>query len=384
MRSMLRMAKGKTSSPVAPSFASKRPAAQKKLALGTAALVAVLFTGTQARAQCTTGGFVGLSSVTTFVSILNTIDTAFLTQTNAFVVSQSGARPNEVGGGVWGRAVGGQVTVDAAATVTTGGGTFPCGSRSRLNYEGFQVGGDIAQFNIDRSGGNVHFGVTGGSIHGTGGEVGGLARGEADVPFFGVYGAFNSHGFFADVLARWTFLDQNITQPQAGLSNQKADGREFAVSASAGYHHSFGSWFVEPSVAIVAGSLAVDNVTVPGNGATPIPAGTMFVQDIDTLLTRFGVRVGTTYKSGGIVLQPFLAANVWNESAGNAHLRFDNTAGVTQFNLTAARVGTYGQYVAGLGAQVPNSNWSAYGRVDYRQGENIEAWGVNAGLRYNF
>ena len=223
---------------------------------------------------------------------------------------------------------------------------------------------------------------TGGSIHGTGAEIGGLARGEADVPFFGIYGALNSRGFFADVLARWTFVNQNITQPQAGLSNQKADAQEFAVSASAGYNHSFGSLFLEPSVALVAGRLNVDAVTVPGN--PPVVPGTMFVQDIDTVLGRFGVRAGTTIKSGGIVLQPFVAVNVWHEFAGDAHMRFDNAGGVTQFTLTANRVGTYGQYVAGLGAQVPHSNWSAYARVDYRNGENLDAWGVNAGMRYNF
>lgn len=357
----------------------------KKVALGAAAILAGLASGTSANAQATcgtSGGFVGLSSVNTFLSILNTIDTAFLTQTNAFVVSKSPARPNETGGGVWARAVGGQVTIDGSSTGTSTGGPFTCSSRSRLDYAGYQVGADIAKFNLDRSGANVHFGVTGGSISGRGEEIGGLARGQADVPFFGFYGAFNSHGFFADALVRWTFLDQNITQPQAGLSNQKADGREFAFSASAGYHHSMGSWFVEPSAALIAGRLEVDSVTVPGNG--PVVPGTMIVQDIDTLLTRFGVRVGTTLRSGGVVWQPFVAANVWHEFAGDANLRFVDTGGTTQFSLTAGRVGTYGQYVAGLGAQVPHSNWSGYARFDYRSGENLEAWGINAGMRYNF
>src|SRR5205823_5464770 len=123
-------------------------------------IVAGLVGGTPASAQAPApcfgnAGFVGLSSVTTFLSILNTIDTAFLTQTNAFVVSQSPARPNETGGGVWARAVGGQVTIDGSATVTLpGGAQSPCSSRSRLDYAGFQIGADIAKFNLDRSGAN--------------------------------------------------------------------------------------------------------------------------------------------------------------------------------------------------------------------------------------
>ncbi len=377
---MLRADVGRTASVAAVML--RRKLIPRLSAALAATVLGALLSGTDARAQCGPAGFVGLSSVTSFTSILNTIDTAFLTQTNAFVVSQSGTRPNATGGGAWGRIVGGEVTVDASATVTVGGTPFPCSSRSRLDYEGFQVGADIARFNVDRTGTNLHFGVTGGSIHATGGEVGGLARGEGDVPFVGVYGAINGHGFFADILARWSFINQDITQPQAGLHDQSADGREFAVSASAGYNHSFGSWFLEPSAALIAGRLNVDPVTVPGN--PPVVPGTMFVQDIDTLLTRFGVRVGTTIKSGDLVLQPFVAANVWHEFAGDAHLRFDNTAGVTQFDLTASRVGTYGQYVVGVAALVPRSNWSGYARLDYRKGDDLEAWGINAGLRYNF
>jgi type V secretory pathway adhesin AidA len=351
---------------------------------GTGVVAVALLVATQAQAQCGPAGFVGLSSVTSFTSILNTIDTAYLTQTNAFVVSQPGARPNEWGGGVWARGVGGQVTVDASATVTVGGTPFPCSARSRLSYEGFQVGADLAQFNLDRSTGtNVHFGLTGGSIYGDGGQINGPAHGTADVPFIGIYGALNTrNGIFADLLARWTFIDQDITQLQAGLNEQKADAREFAVSASAGYHMTFGSWFLEPSAALVVGRLSVDQVTVPGN--PPVVPGTMLVQDIDTVLSRFGVRVGTTVKVAGFSLQPFVAANVWHESAGDAKLSFNDASGVNQFTLTASRVGTYGQYVAGVAAQVPDSSWSAYARVDYRKGEDLEAWGVNAGLRYNF
>ena len=31
-----------------------------------------------------------------------------------------------------------------------------------------------------------------------------------------------------------------------------------------------------------------------------------------------------------------------------------------------------------------NSGWLSYVRGDYRIGENIEGWGMNAGLRYQF
>ena len=47
-------------------------------------------------------------------------------------------------------------------------------------------------------------------------------------------------------------------------------------------------------------------------------------------------------------------------------------------------VGTYGQFALGTAAVLGNTGWLGYGRVDYRTGERIESWAVNAGLRYQF
>src|SRR6266852_7735368 len=38
----------------------------------------------------------------------------------------------------------------------------------------------------------------------------------------------------------------------------------------------------------------------------------------------------------------------------------------------------------GVSASVPGTGWLGYARVDYRNGENIEALSVNGGLRYQF
>ena len=47
-------------------------------------------------------------------------------------------------------------------------------------------------------------------------------------------------------------------------------------------------------------------------------------------------------------------------------------------------MGTYGQFGLGTAAVLGNTGWLGYARVDYRTGENIEGWNVNAGLRYQF
>ena len=51
---------------------------------------------------------------------------------------------------------------------------------------------------------------------------------------------------------------------------------------------------------------------------------------------------------------------------------------------STSRVGTYGQYSLGVAAQVVNTGWLGFARVDYRDGDNIQGWTGNAGIRYQF
>ncbi len=56
------------------------------------------------------------------------------------------------------------------------------------------------------------------------------------------------------------------------------------------------------------------------------------------------------------------------------------------FNQTTStsRIGTYGQYSIGVAGQVVNTGWLGFVRVDYRNGDNIDGWTGNAGIRYQF
>ena len=51
---------------------------------------------------------------------------------------------------------------------------------------------------------------------------------------------------------------------------------------------------------------------------------------------------------------------------------------------STTRVGTFGQFSAGLAGQLTDSSWVGFVRGDYRIGQNIAGWTANAGLRYNF
>ena len=114
----------------------------------------------------------------------------------------------------------------------------------------------------------------------------------------------------------------------------------------------------------------------------------MKLNDVESLLGRAGVRVGTAFQVGDIGLQPFLGAAVWHEFADNNQFSavFDPLATNNRATLSMSsnRIGTFGQYTVGLSASMPQTGWFGYARLDYRNGENIETLSVNGGIRYQF
>src|SRR5262249_39127015 len=57
------------------------------------------------------------SSLSALISTINTVNTAFLTTTSAFLSAPGNPQPDQQGGGAWGRAVAG--TVDTQSTTTS-------------------------------------------------------------------------------------------------------------------------------------------------------------------------------------------------------------------------------------------------------------------------
>jgi opacity protein-like surface antigen len=357
------------------------------------------------------GGIVGASN--SISSVISTINTSFLAQGNAFVAGLPDAKPDQTSGGIWGRVVGGRV--DDKATGTFNGsvgasssnetpaatGRVSCNSDVRLNYGGFQMGQDIARLNIGGGGATLHVGVTGGYAEANAQDRGGSNfTGNFQVPFAGVYAAYTSGRFFADILARGDFYQMNLFSPDAALSNQRLNAFGGTVSASAGYRFDLGNnWFFEPSASGIYSKVKIDTLNLPegfGNSHNPffLSPGTVQFGDNISILGRLGARVGTTINGGSVIWQPFATASVWHEFAGNTTATYTAPAypfgfgGGTDFavngSLSNSRVGTYGQYSIGAAAQVVGSPWLGYLRVDYKNGSNIDALGFNAGLRYNF
>src|SRR5262245_16814259 len=112
------------------------------------------------------------STLGALTSTINSVNTAFLTTTSAFVSAPGNPQPDQQGGGVWARTVAGFVETDTTSrgTLTVppalglgiATGTQTCHSTTRQDYFGHQFGHDISVLNVGGTGANIHFGVTAG------------------------------------------------------------------------------------------------------------------------------------------------------------------------------------------------------------------------------
>jgi opacity protein-like surface antigen len=384
--------------------------------LGGVALASLMFVGTAAQAQnCTVAGlpaglnpaFITLAqSVAAFPSFLGGtvagIDTALLTNSNAFVSAPPDPKPGQMGGGVWARGVGGQVNVTSsstlAATVAVPGapplaGSASCsGAQTRQNYGGVQVGADVARLNLD--GWNVHIGTTASYLESRGGNGGFNAN--FQIPSVGGYLTVTNGGFFADVLIREDFYQANLSStsvnplgfPLAINQNQNVNAHGVAVSGSIGYQYRGSSgWFIEPSAGLIWTRVSFDPISL---GALPLlgpaVAATVAVNDYESEIGRLGVRAGTSINGGSIVWQPFAAVSVWHDFKGVASGSVTVASPLLPATGTfsSSSVGTFGQYSAGISGQIVNTGWLGFARFDYRNGPNIEGESGTIGVRYTF
>jgi hypothetical protein len=387
--------------------------------LGGGAVSLVLFASSAAQAQCIFTGFdfggshtpvfgFMVGTAATINSAISIANTAFLTQTSAFLASPQGTQPDQFAGGVWVRGVGGEITLDATSigshSVTDRfgrslSGATSCAAESRSSFGGVQGGIDWGRLDLGNSGWNVHLGLTAGYL--TMDNRQSAVNAKADVPFLGVYAAAVYGNFFFEAQVRGDLYQLEMSDPSSAIFGLRFAAYGFGVSTSAGYNIAFGNFFIEPSVGLVFSRTTPDAVlftaVVPVvNAPTPRDAtftGTFKNGTVETLLGRVGARVGTSFAAGGLSVQPFLAASVWHDFADEAGSAFAfrrtdmpglGGAGAVTGNFITSGVGTYGQYSIGFAAVMPNTPWLGYARFDYRNGENIDGWSINGGIRYQF
>jgi opacity protein-like surface antigen len=332
---------------------------------------------------------------------IGSVNSVFLTQQgSAFVSAPGNPMPDQPGGGVWARAVGGHANTTSTSTSTantTGAGVAntantSCANVQHEDFAGVQVGADIARLNW--SGWNVHLGTTAGYLGSKENDNNGFSN-KIQVPFFGTYIVATKGRFFADLMVREEFFNVSLNNLGANYFSQPVNAHGYSISTSAGYNFDLGQgWFVEPSAGFVYSRTSVDNFINPGTTALAIP-GVITTNDIESELGRLSVRAGRTIETPNMIWQPFASASVFHEFAGNVSSTYTSLPNSAFFGVPAtpittvqqtstSRIGTYGQYSLGVAAQVINTGWLGFVRVDYRNGDHIDGWTGNAGIRYQF
>ena len=311
--------------------------------------------------------------------------------------------PDQPGGGVWARGVGGQANISSTSNsvgVSTQGGatintaTTNCNNQQRQTFAGAQVGTDIARLNY--AGWNLHLGTTAGYLSSRTTDNAGFGN-DFEVPFWGTYFVATKGRFFADLMVRQEFYNINLNNPTFAFSNQPVGAHGWSISASTGYNFDLGQgWFIEPSAGFIYSRTSVDSFTAPGVGGANGTGITGIVQtnEVTSQIGRASVRVGKAIATPTVVWQPFASASVFHEFAGDVRSNYTSLNAALGGGLgapftfnqatTTSRVGTYGQYSLGLAGQIVNTGWLGFVRVDYRNGEHIDGWTGNAGIRYQF
>jgi outer membrane autotransporter protein len=157
-----------------------------------------------------------------------------------------------------------------------------------------------------------------------------------------------------------------------------------SANGSVGYRYDVTQkFFIEPSLALLYSKLSINNLQVGIDPANNV-YGNLAFSPIESLIGRVGVRVGTNYafEQIGLGVQPFLTGSVWHEFEGNTLTTFSSAGGSVP--ISVSRVGTFEQVGIGVAASVFNTGLLGFVRGDYRFGENIHGYALNAGFRYQF
>jgi outer membrane autotransporter protein len=275
--------------------------------------------------------------------------------------------------GLWVRGSGTWLDRDDQASTTAFGRTYKFNLDRDLNLGTVQGGVDFGSRGLLSEGDALLYGLLGGAVFGEltydqlarqfdidGGEVGG-------------YVTYLNGGLYIDNLFKATFteFDASANSGIPGL-----DSTTWGFRTDAGYR--FGAprqgAFFEPQATIAAAWTDMDNFTLAGNSGK-------FGDETD-VRGRLGLRVGTSYVANdGGVIESFVVGSLWGDLSG------DNKATVTSsgtnFGFTDKGDDVWGVVSGGLNL-FGASGGSAFAKLDYTFGDDIDGFGAKLGMRYNW
>ncbi len=294
---------------------------------------------------------------------ITTLDTFHQRQGEQSLLTGKGART-----GTWGRVFG--ESIDNRY----GGGAAP---QFDGHIAGFQLGQDLYTWqresqHQDRVGVLASYARAKGDVRGFTLAQSGVPSGSLDIDGYSL-GAYWTHvgptNWYTDAVAMVTWLSADM-KSRDGM-DRSTRGTATTLSLEGGYPLALGGRLtLEPQAQFIAQFVSM-------NGFNDGVAQVSF-NESNAYVGRLGLRLKSTFESGGGVVEPYLRANLWREFSGTDETVYNGAAAVpTRFGSTSLQFGL------GVAARV-QERVSLYAEVDYLtdvSGDYRQAWTGNLGLR---
>jgi hypothetical protein len=289
-------------------------------------------------------------------------------------VRDSGRQP---GWEMWAQAFGGaQNDTRPSQHFTVGGFGFNPNLGTDEDYRGFQMGGDQLSAN------HWLWGFTGGYMDQNGrfraldpvtGTGGGVVHNDVDLTGWnvGVYGGWNSGGFFLNGLIKGDWFSADINMQSAGV-RRDVDGDSWGAKGEMGFRWGGPSFYLEPIADVDWISTHIDSVTMAG--------ATFNWSDATSSKGELGARIGGTW--GSII--PYVGAYWVDQWSGDNKMTMLTGAGCPScMSIEDTRPGSYGKSDFGFTI----TNWS--GLEGFLKGEalfgsNVEGYAARLGVRWHW
>jgi hypothetical protein len=361
----------------------------------------------QIQSTINTGAAMGIASGIS--GAIGALQSGFHQPVSAIVSKPENCGPNQNIGGMFIRVTGGttDTTLNGSGALTDGTNGATARTSSSSRFGGFQTGFDFGRCNVNNSGWDVHFGIMTGMVDVNTSSrtavtnLSGLApQGaatslEISVPFVGAFAFARNSGFTFEANLRRDFYRVGISSVAGNVfvpRFTKINGEATTFNAQISYRFMMGDrFFVEPQAGYSYGvsSFGALNLFLGPFGA-PNAVGAVSFDDATTSLGRIGFLAGTTIQiTDKLYGAPFIQALAWREfgdptTARTTLLTTPPLNPPQVFASQTERVGTFGQVGGGMQLRLLDSPWSGFVRGDYRFGDKIDGFALNAGVRGNF
>ncbi|UGX87678.1 hypothetical protein [Phyllobacterium meliloti] len=344
-------------------------------------------------------GTAASSVVSGFIAAQNVIGSSFFKPSSGLISAPVDPEKNQFGLAPWIRTNGGMSKIDTKGTIYQPDGTaVEAPATIETSYYGYQVGLDAGVFNIQDTGGNVNFGLTGGQIFGKSDQKNFANTTDFNSVFYGAYTAYTKGPFFIDLQVRQELMDYtvNVDDPVFKIKNGDVGGRRTSISGSTSYTLPYKDWSFIPATGFTYSKSSTDDLLIPHNILLNQNEARVRFSDVESLIGFGGITVSRNFffKDDRIRLSPFITATAYHDFAGdiNATLTMDpSSANPVVLPVKTERLKTYGEVSFGanllaLTGKINGVDRLVIGSVrgDFQYGENIIGGSVTAQFRMQF